>query len=350
MAEDHTRDESESSEQVSGTGTRTGIIWLQRSAGVIRSTISWRKRSSVSLLRHYLVAHPLDPAIKSLASSLVNLSRELRLCKKPKVCQRRNARGICLRASQLSPLFEEVRDSNLWLPPSAIGSFWKLRDTFRAAKGLVQDCRYTSGLLLLMELQDVVSERFRRHTGEIADALASLPCDLLDISPDAKEQISLVGRQASRARKQPFIDPGEARLKEQILRALEDFESGEIPDPGRLQYVFRGLHFDDATDCERELHRLEAHREKLKTDKQFDDIPNINSLISFVRYARCVLYGLGPDQQVATMCRRYDLASPSMKRVVLTIAAEESHGHGHEGWGRPPFPRISGARSRSRSW
>ncbi|KAI5084196.1 hypothetical protein GOP47_0000365 [Adiantum capillus-veneris] len=60
----------------------------------------------------------------------------------------------------------------------------------------------------------------------------------------------------------------------------------------------------------------------------FAEIPNVNSLVSLMRYARCMLYGLGPEQQVAAACRKYELSCASMRRVVLARVEKTEEGGG----------------------
>lgn len=285
----------------------------------ISSRLSWRKRYFAPEAH----LHPLDPAILALVSGLLIASKELSLCLKPKVCQRLNSSMICRRVGILSSLFEEVRDSGVWVPPSALASFRQLRAVFRNIKVLLHDCRHTSNLLLLME-QDLLANQFHNLTHTIATALSSLPCDLLEISEEVREHVIFVQKQANRAK--PFIDPEEKQLQTDILSVMAEFEIQISPNPDKLKHIFESLHFNDAVDCERELYLLENEKERMKNDQQFADIPNINSLISFVRYARCVLYGLAPEQQVAAACRKFDLACASMRKVVLAHAEDAEDG------------------------
>eukprot|EP00250_Pteridium_aquilinum_P004205 c14432_g1_i1 orf=195-2282(-) len=285
------------------------------------SKLSWRKRSITPELH----LHPQDPAILALVNGLLTASKELSLCQKPQVCQRINAKNICRRASSLSSLFEEVRDSGVWLPPSALSSFRDLRSTFRNIKTLIHNCRHTSNLLLLME-QDDLAAQFHTLTSSVASALSSLPCDLLEISEEIREHITLVQKHASMAT--PFIDPEEKVLQSEILSVLAAFEAQTSPDAEMLRHIFETLHFNDVEDCERELHLLEREREKLKRDEQYADIPNINSFMSLMRYARCMVYGLGPEQQVGAACRKYELSCASMRKVVLARENETVEGGG----------------------
>ncbi|MCO5591015.1 hypothetical protein L7F22_044991 [Adiantum nelumboides] len=294
------------------------------------SRLSWRKRSLDDDSLHG--AGLDDPALLALVNGLLTAAKELSLCKLPPFCQRYNAKTICRRASALCPLFEEIRDSGaqqqkLWLPPSALSSFRLLRTAFRNIKALIHDCRHTSILLLLME-QDLIATQFHNLTSSLTSALASLPFDLLDIAQDTREHVSLVHKHALLALASTFVDPEERLLQSEILSVLSALETQICPDAEKMKHIFETLHFNDATDCERELRLLENEREKLKREGQYAEIPNVNSLVSLMRYARCMLYGLGPEQQVGAACRKYELACASMRRVVLARVEQTEEGGG----------------------
>lgn len=168
--------------------------------------------------------------------------------------------------------------------------------------------------------QDTLASQFHNLSSSIASSLSSLPCDLLEISLETKEHLSLVQIHASKAI--PFIDPGEKLLQTEILGVLASLEAQMSPDEEKLKEIFDALHLKDAKDCERELWLLENEREKLRENNQYGEIPNVNSLVSLIRYARCMLYGLGQEQEGAIASRKYELRCGSMKKVVLARVEE----------------------------
>ncbi|KAH7431011.1 hypothetical protein KP509_08G025200 [Ceratopteris richardii] len=251
----------------------------------------------------------------ALLNSLITACRELSLWKKPDVCQTVNVASACRRAACLLPLFEDVRDSGLWIPPSALSSFRRLQSIFISIKALLHDCRHTSKLLLIMD-QGVLASQFHALASSIADSLALIPFDLLGISQDIREYVTLVQIQCS-TDAAPFIDHSERKLQVQVLDILLALEEGTSPDEGILKHIFQALSFNDPEEFEWELWLLDNERERLKSAEDYTKIANVISLIGLVRYARYVMYGMEMGVE-ASACRRYELASPNMRRVVLS--------------------------------
>lgn len=288
----------------------------------LSSRLSWRRRH----IAPNALLHPLDPAILSLVKSLVSATKDIACCKKSHVSQRANVKIICRRVIALSSLFEEVRDSGVWIPPSALVCFRQIRAAFRNIKVLIDGCRDGSKLLLLME-HDVVANQFHQLTQDLASALALLPCELLEVADETREQVSLVENQARKAKL--YLDRDEKELHQEVLAIMTEFERGACPLPEKLRHIFRSLSLNDAKDCERELVLLEKEREQLRSKQQTAEIPNINSLMSFVRYARCVLYGLVPEEdQVTSSAACYEQCDVPVSRKVVFVRDEEGGGAG----------------------
>jgi hypothetical protein len=229
---------------------------------------------------------PASPSSSSLVQNLVNLAQQVAMCERSAVCQKRNGANISRIVKLLSPLLEEIRDSLHPLPPSAVMVLHELQLILQRAKQLLDECRKKSCFCLLMRII-IISEEFYNLMKSLSQALESLPLELLELSDEIKEQVELVRMQAQRG--QLYVDPVEEHLYEEVADMLQNLEREEIPDLSGLRKLFTMLHLNSSGDCEREMQKLE---DELTIDSDNPDNMVITSLISFVHYGKCVLYGV----------------------------------------------------------
>jgi hypothetical protein len=229
---------------------------------------------------------PASPSSSSLVQNLVNLAQQVAMCERSAVCQKRNGANISRIVKLLSPLLEEIRDSLHPLPPSAVMVLHELQLILQRAKQLLDECRKKSCFCLLMRII-IISEDFYNLMKSLSQALESLPLELLELSDEIKEQVELVRMQAKRG--QLYVDPVEEHLYEEVADMLQNLEREEIPDLSGLRKLFTMLHLNSSGDCEREMQKLE---DELTIDSDNPDNMVITSLISFVHYGKCVLYGV----------------------------------------------------------
>lgn len=235
---------------------------------------------------------PSSPSSMSLVRLLIGLVQEVAACDKPRVCQRRNAANIQRRIKLLSPLFEELKEQRPPLPPSAVLAFRELHVILQRVKLLLDDCRDGSCMFLLVE-NEAVSKDFHDYTQHIAAALEAVPLELLDLSDEVREQIELVRAQVRRAKM--WIDPQDEQVRLEVLELLKQVERKEAPHTARLQALFNRLRLTGTRDCEREMQLLEEEMaSQLSSSKEVAAF--VNSLISFVRFGKCVLYGVAEVQ------------------------------------------------------
>eukprot|EP01018_Ginkgo_biloba_P015197 Gb_29276 [translate_table: standard] len=239
---------------------------------------------------------PVTLSPVSLVHALVVLSQEISMCEKPLTCQRRNIAVITRRIKVLSMLFEVVKDVKIPLPPSALLCFNELYIMLQRTKLFLDECSYGSRIWLLMQTESM-SYQFQELTQDIAIALDVLPLKVLDILEDVREQVELVHKQAGRAKL--FIDPREQQLRKDVLAILDEFERKVTPDSSKLIKVFDHLGLKDAKDCRKEIQLLE---EEISNQSNLGapegTVSLINSLISFMRYCKCVLFGVIELEQV----------------------------------------------------
>ncbi len=227
---------------------------------------------------------PAGPSSLSQVKDLVNLARQVAVCKRSGVCQKRNGANISRSIKLLSPLLEEIRDAHHPLPPSAVEAFHKLHHIMHTTKLLLDECREGSCFCLLMKIA-AVSEKFYNLNKSLSATLESLPLELFELSDEIREQVELVCTQVQRA--QLYVDPAEECLYMEVVDMLHHVESVETPDLSDLQKLFTTLDLNSNADCEREMRKLE---DELAIDS---DNSEITSLIGLVRYGKCVLYGVG---------------------------------------------------------
>jgi len=227
---------------------------------------------------------PAGPSSLSQVKDLVNLARQVAICKRSGVCQKRNGANISRSIKLLSPLLEEIRDAHHPLPPSAVEAFHKLHHIMHSTKLLLDECREGSCFCLLMKIA-AVSEKFYNLNKSLSATLESLPLELFELSDEIREQVELVCTQVQRA--QLYVDPAEECLYMEVVDMLHHVEGEETPDLSDLQKLFTTLDLNSNADCEREMRKLE---DELAIDS---DNSEITSLIGLVRYGKCVLYGVG---------------------------------------------------------
>lgn len=230
---------------------------------------------------------PASLSTKALVSSLVILAQQVASCERPQICQKRNVANISRRIKLLSPLFEEIRDTNPPMPPSALIAFRNIYHVMMSTKELIDHCREASTLLTIFRNQSI-SEKFFEITRNLVSALEMLPLELLDISDEVREQVELVTMQVQRAKL--IVDQAEDILAEEATTLLKQVERKEQPDAKQLQSFFTRLELRSARDCEKEVRKLENEAAE-STDESEETLASATNFIGFVRYGKCILYG-----------------------------------------------------------
>lgn len=239
---------------------------------------------------------PVTLSPMSLVNALLVLAQEIGRCSKPQACQRKNTAGITRRIKVLSILFEVVKDSTVPLPPSAVLCFNEMYIMLQRTKMFLEDCNESSRVWLLMQGESI-AYKFHELNQEMATALDVLPLKLLDVVEDVREQVELVQRQVRRAKF--TVDPYEQRLRKDVLAVLDEFERKVTPDSAKLVTIFNFLGLNDARDCRNEIQWLEEEiREQSNAGGAEATVSLINSLISLIRYCKCVLFGVSEIEHV----------------------------------------------------
>uniref|UniRef100_A0A0D6QR34 RING-type E3 ubiquitin transferase n=1 Tax=Araucaria cunninghamii TaxID=56994 RepID=A0A0D6QR34_ARACU len=226
----------------------------------------------------------------SLMQALTALSQQVICCEKPRVCQRRNAASITRKVKVLSILFEEIRELGIPLPLSALKCFRDLYFILQRTKYLLEDCGVDGSRVWLVVQTEEISRQFHVLTHDMASALDVIPFSLLDATDEFREQVELLHNQAKRSK--VFVDKNEEQLCRDVIAVLDEFENEVIPEESRLRRILERLNFENAMDCRREIELLE---DEMRTQNELGSEQNvsiINGLIGFMRYCKCVLFGV----------------------------------------------------------
>jgi len=127
---------------------------------------------------------------QTLVESLVNAVNAIALSRDYRKSQKRDCFDLVRRIKLLLPLFEELRELQGPLPRVAVECFSSLRKTFHSARRLLQLCHDGSKLYLALD-SEAISGRFHALTEELDRILDGIPYDLLEISDEVKEQVSI---------------------------------------------------------------------------------------------------------------------------------------------------------------
>lgn len=153
--------------------------------------------------------------------------------------------NLVRRIKLLSPLFEELRDSEEELQDDIVRGLEFFRIALDSALGLLKSVHDGSKIFQAMQLEHI-SRKFHHITEEIEGALSHISYDKLDISDEVREQIELVHIQFRRAKEK--MDPPDLQLKMDLAIA----QSESVPDSLIFRRLSEKLHLKTIQDLKRE--------------------------------------------------------------------------------------------------
>ncbi|GLJ37422.1 hypothetical protein SUGI_0760140 [Cryptomeria japonica] len=242
---------------------------------------------------------PANISPTSLVQSLIQQSRDIAAMEKPKMFQIQNVATITRRIKLLSVLFEEIKDTDIPLPPSAILCLRELSIVIQKIKLMIEACRKRSCIWNLME-NESVSLQLYEMTMEIVKALDFLPLRLLDVTADIKEQVELVHNQAKKAK--PYVDSEDERLRNELVELMKSFEQRRSPDIYRLPRIFERLGFKSPADYQAELGKLHAEVTVQAGTGGVVVVSTLNNIIGMLLYAKCVIFGVVQEEDDLAPC------------------------------------------------
>ncbi|GMY09268.1 U-box domain-containing protein 14 isoform X2 [Fagus crenata] len=183
------------------------------------------------------VEDPKEAVVLSRLSESTKAISELTECRN--VCKKMYG-NLVRRAKLLSPLFEELRDSEEELGEEEVKAFESLRLAVDSAMLLLASVNRESKLYLA--LREKVAQKFQQVTEQIEAALSEIHYDKLDLSEEVREQIELVHAQFKRAKGrmdtldlQLDIDLAIAQKEKNLtLQYLKDFQKSCISRPSMI--------------------------------------------------------------------------------------------------------------------
>ncbi|KAK4578722.1 hypothetical protein RGQ29_028704 [Quercus rubra] len=153
--------------------------------------------------------------------------------------------NLVRRAKLLSPLFEELRDSEEGLDDDVVKAFESLRLGLDSATQLLNSVNGGSKLYLALQ-REKIAQKFHLVTEQIEAALSKIHYDKLNLSEEVREQIELVHAQFQRAKGR--IDTLDLQLDIDLATAQKEKE----PDPAVLKRLSEKLHLKNINDIKKE--------------------------------------------------------------------------------------------------
>ncbi|GLU17862.1 hypothetical protein SLE2022_342120 [Rubroshorea leprosula] len=221
-----------------------------------------------------------------LVESLLELSREVSSLEPLRFLLKRRSVSIIRKLKLFSVFFEEIlRNPVSYFPHSALLCFEEMYIVFQRIKTLLEDCSNGSKMWLLMQVEST-DNSFHDLTLDLWTLLDIFPVKNLDLSKDVEEIVALIRKQSAESR--AIVDQRDAKLRCEVLTMLDWIRKGIAPENSTLKTVFQNLGLRDGSSCGEEIERLEEEIQNQIEEKAKSDTV---TLISLVRYAKCVLFG-----------------------------------------------------------
>ncbi|OVA06967.1 Armadillo [Macleaya cordata] len=160
--------------------------------------------------------------------------------------------NLLRRVKLLSPLFEELKDSEAGLDEEEIRVLLSLKVALESAKGLLRSVNEGSKLFQALQKENIVKQ-FHDVTEQIEQALNDISYDKLNISEEVQEQIELVHTQLKRAKDR--MDSPDLQLYMDLYSAQNEKD----PDPSILRRLSEKLQLRTINDLKKEslaLHEM----------------------------------------------------------------------------------------------
>lgn len=228
----------------------------------------------------------------ALLESLITISNEITTMDKVSFIQIKNITKMMRRIRLLSPLFDEIQETDKPLPPSSILCLTELASVLRRARLLIEACRKGSLLWNLMQTE-YISSQFYAAVREMARALDILPLSLLNLTADTREQVELLHRQAKSV--QLFIDHREIQRRDEIVQLMainnqRSRKNKDLIDFKSIRDMLSSSGLRRPMDFEEEISKLQAEAEKQAGTGGLIVVSNINNLISFVSLSKTTIF------------------------------------------------------------
>ncbi|THF97660.1 U-box domain-containing protein 14 [Camellia sinensis] len=188
---------------------------------------------------------PVDDSKNALVSQLVMAIRDVSGFPDCRNASKKMYNNLVRRVKLLSPLFEELKDSEDELGAEEIRGFESLKVALDSARELLRSINEGSKLFQALKLNKIASD-FHQVTEQIEEALSQIPYNKLDMSEEVREQIELVHAQFRRAKAR--MDTHELLLEMDLDLAQKEKDL----DPAILKRLSEKLHLMTINDLKKE--------------------------------------------------------------------------------------------------
>ncbi|GFZ05861.1 plant U-box 14 [Actinidia rufa] len=201
---------------------------------------------------------PMDDESKdALVSQLVMAIRDVSLVPECRNASKKMYNNLVRRVKLLSPLFEELKDSEEELGDDEARGLESLKVAFDSARELLRSINEGSKIFQALQ-RDKIAGDFQHVTEQIEEALSQIPYDKFDISEEVREQIELLHAQFTRAK-------GRRDSPDMLLEMdLSFVQKEKNPDPAILERLSEKLHLRNINDLKKES--LAIHEMVLSCD------------------------------------------------------------------------------------
>ncbi|XP_077220235.1 plant U-box 14 [Tasmannia lanceolata] len=186
---------------------------------------------------------------KGVVESLVEIVKEISAFSECRNPSKRQYCNLVRRVKLLSPLFEELKDSEASLGDGEVRGLVSLKAAVESAKELLQSVNGGSKLYQALKWEEI-AKKFHVVTEQLEKALSEISYDKLDIPEEVQEQIELVHAQFRRAK---------GRMETPDLQLFMDLSLARIEedtDPHVLKRLTEKLQLRTINDLKKESHAL----------------------------------------------------------------------------------------------
>lgn len=188
---------------------------------------------------------PMDDSKDALVSQLSMAIRDISGYPECRNSSKKMYNNLVRRVKLLSPLFEELKDSQEELDDEEIRGFESVKIALDSARELLRSINEGSKLFQALRMDKIAGD-FQQVTEQIEEALSRIPYDKLDISEEVREQIELVHAQFKRAKGRR--DSPDLLLETDLAIAQKDKDI----DPSILKRLSEKLHLRTMNDLRKE--------------------------------------------------------------------------------------------------
>lgn len=133
-----------------------------------------------------------------------------------------------------------------------------------------------------------VANQFRDLIRTVATALDVLPLSSIRVSPEIRELVELVAKQARKAKLE--LDPDDDNAMRKVILILNQFENRFETDPIMIKRVIDYLGIRSWSECHKEIKLLEEEIGLECLDNNEREVPLLSSLVGLISYCRGVLF------------------------------------------------------------